>query len=202
MRSEYLAGKGTPCLVCAHQDATGDAFDLALAYGAAIGGARAALLETDFRTETETDLFGEQNVICGGVTDLMKAGFETLVEAGYDPRNAYFECVHEMKLIVDLIYESGFAGMRYSISNTAEYGDYTSGPRVITEAAREGMRENLRRIQDGSFAKEFLLDMSGESRQVHFKMMRQLEAEQQLEKVGAEIREMYSWNDSDKLVNN
>ena len=132
----------------------------------------------------------------------MKAGFETLVEAGYDPRNAYFECVHEMKLIVDLIYESGFAGMRYSISNTAEYGDYTSGPRVITEAAREGMRENLRRIQDGSFAKEFLLDMSGESRQVHFKMMRQLEAEQQLEKVGAEIREMYSWNDSDKLVNN
>ena len=202
VRSEYLAGKGTPCLVCAHQDATGDAFDLALAYGAAIGGARAALLETDFRTETETDLFGEQNVICGGVTDLMKAGFETLVEAGYDPRNAYFECVHEMKLIVDLIYESGFAGMRYSISNTAEYGDYTSGPRVITEAAREGMRENLRRIQDGSFAKEFLLDMSGESRQVHFKMMRQLEAEQQLEKVGAEIREMYSWNDSDKLVNN
>ena len=187
VRSEYLAGKGTPCLVCAHQDATGDAFDLALAYGAAIGGARAALLETDFRTETETDLFGEQNVICGGVTDLMKAGFETLVEAGYDPRNAYFECVHEMKLIVDLIYE---------------YGDYTRGPRVITEAAREGMRENLRRIQDGSFAKEFLLDMSGESRQVHFKMMRQLEAEQQLEKVGAEIREMYSWNDSDKLVNN
>ena len=202
VRSEYLAGKGTPCLVCAHQDATGDAFDLALAYGAAIGGARAALLETDFRTETETDLFGEQNVICGGVTDLMKAGFETLVEAGYDPRNAYFECVHEMKLIVDLIYESGFAGMRYSISNTAEYGDYTCGPRVITEAAREGMRENLRRIQDGSFAKEFLLDMSDESRQVHFKMMRQLEAEQQLEKVGAEIREMYSWNDSDKLVNN
>ena len=152
--------------------------------------------------EKDYQLFGEQNVICGGVTDLMKAGFETLVEAGYDPRNAYFECVHEMKLIVDLIYESGFAGMRYSISNTAEYGDYTSGPRVITEAAREGMRENLRRIQDGSFAKEFLLDMSGESRQVHFKMMRQLEAEQQLEKVGAEIREMYSWNDSDKLVNN
>ncbi len=202
VRSEYQAGKGTPCLVCAHQDATGDAFDLALAYGAAIGGARAALLETDFKTETETDLFGEQDVLCGGLTDLMKAGFETLVEAGYDPRNAYFECIHEMKLIVDLIYESGFAGMRYSISNTAEYGDYTCGPRVITEAAREGMRENLRRIQDGSFAKEFLLDMSDESHQVHFKAMRRMEAEQLLEKTGAEIRSMYSWNDEDKLVNN
>ena len=202
VRSEYLAGKGTPCLVCAHQDATGDAFDIALAYGAAIGGARAALLETDFRTETETDLFGEQNVICGGVTDLMQAGFETLVNAGYDPRNAYFECIHEMKLIVDLIYESGFSGMRYSISNTAEYGDYTSGPRVITDAAREGMRYNLARIQDGSFAKEFLLDMSDESHQVHFKMLRKQQAELQLEKVGKEIRDMYAWNDKDKLVNN
>ena len=152
VRSTYLEGKGTPCLVCAHQDATGDAFDIALAYGAAIGGARAALLETDFRTETETDLFGEQNVLCGGVTDLMEAGFNTLVEAGYDPRNAYFECIHEMKLIVDLIYESGFSGMRSSISNTAEYGDYTAGPHVITEAAKEGMRYNLKRIQNGEFA--------------------------------------------------
>lgn len=203
VRSEYQAGKGTPCLVCAHQDATGDAFDLALAYGAAIGGARAALLETDFRTETETDLFGEQNVLCGGLTDLMQAGFQTLVEAGYDPRNAYFECIHEMKLIVDLIYESGFSGMRYSISNTAEYGDYTAGPRVIGEEARAGMRDNLRRIQNGEFAKDFLLDMSDESRQVHFKAMRRIEAEQQLEQVGKEIRSMYSWNsDSDKLINN
>lgn len=202
VRSEYLAGKGTPCLVCAHQDATGDAFDLALAYGAAIGGARAALLETDFRTETETDLFGEQNVLCGGVTDLMEAGFNTLVEAGYDPRNAYFECIHEMKLIVDLIYESGFAGMRYSISNTAEYGDYTAGPNVITEAAKEGMRHNLRRVQNGEFAKEFLLDMSDESHQVHFKALRRAAAESLMERTGKEIRKMYAWNDEDKLINN
>ncbi|WP_058270650.1 ketol-acid reductoisomerase [Olsenella massiliensis] len=202
VRSEYLAGKGTPCLVCAHQDATGDAFDLALAYGAAIGGARAALLETDFRTETETDLFGEQNVLCGGVTDLMESGFNMLVEAGYDPRNAYFECIHEMKLIVDLIYESGFAGMRSSISNTAEYGDYTAGPRVITDAARAGMRDNLRRIQNGEFAKEFLLDMSDESRQVHFKAMRRIQAETLMERTGKKIRQMYAWNDKDKLLNN
>ncbi len=202
VRREYLAGKGTPCLVCAHQDATGDAFDLALAYGAAIGGARAALLETDFRTETETDLFGEQNVLCGGVTDLMEAGFNTLVEAGYDPRNAYFECIHEMKLIVDLIYESGFAGMRYSISNTAEYGDYTAGPNVITEAAKEGMRHNLRRVQNGEFAKEFLLDMSDESHQVHFKALRRAATESLMERTGKEIRKMYAWNDEDKLINN
>ena len=202
VRSTYLEGKGTPCLVCAHQDATGDAFDIALAYGAAIGGARAALLETDFRTETETDLFGEQNVLCGGVTDLMEAGFNTLVEAGYDPRNAYFECIHEMKLIVDLIYESGFSGMRSSISNTAEYGDYTAGPHVITEAAKEGMRYNLKRIQNGEFAKEFLLDMSDESHQVHFKAMRRQQAETLMEKTGKEIRALYAWNDEDKLLNN
>ena len=202
VRSTYQDGKGVPMLVCAHQDATGDAFDIALAYGAAIGGARAALLETDFKTETETDLFGEQNVLCGGVTDLMEAGFNTLVEAGYDPRNAYFECIHEMKLIVDLIYESGFAGMRSSISNTAEYGDYTAGPRVITDAAREGMRENLRRIQNGEFAKEFLLDMSEESHQVHFKAMRRQQAETLMEKTGKQIRALYAWNDEDKLLNN
>lgn len=133
VRSEYQAGKGTPCLVAVEQDATGKAMDLALAYGLAIGGARAGILETTFRTETETDLFGEQAVLCGGVCALMQAGFETLCEAGYDPRNAYFECIHEMKLIVDLIYQSGFAGMRYSISNTAEYGDYITGPKIITE---------------------------------------------------------------------
>ena len=133
VRSEYQAGKGVPCLIAVHQDATGKAQDLALAYALAIGGARAGVLETTFRTETETDLFGEQAVLCGGVCALMQAGFETLVEAGYDPRNAYFECIHEMKLIVDLIYQSGFAGMRYSISNTAEYGDYITGPKIITE---------------------------------------------------------------------
>ncbi len=202
VRSTYVEGKGVPMLVCAHQDATGDAFDLALAYGAAIGGARAALLETDFRTETETDLFGEQDVLCGGVTDLMEAGFNTLVEAGYDPRNAYFECIHEMKLIVDLIYESGFAGMRSSISNTAEYGDYTAGPQVVTEAAKEGMRYNLKRIQNGEFAKEFLLDMSDESHQVHFKALRRQQAESLMERTGKEIRALYAWNDEDKLLNN
>ena len=202
VRSTYVEGKGVPMLVCAHQDATGDAFDLALAYGAAIGGARAALLETDFRTETETDLFGEQDVLCGGVTDLMETGFNTLVEAGYDPRNAYFECIHEMKLIVDLIYESGFAGMRSSISNTAEYGDYTAGPQVVTEAAKEGMRYNLKRIQNGEFAKEFLLDMSDESHQVHFKALRRQQAESLMERTGKEIRALYAWNDEDKLLNN
>ena len=133
VRSEYQEGKGTPCLIAVEQDATGHAWDIAMAYGAGVGGARAGLLETTFRTETETDLFGEQAVLCGGVTALMQAGFETLVEAGYDPRNAYFECVHEMKLIVELIYQSGFAGMRYSISNTAEYGDYITGPKIITD---------------------------------------------------------------------
>ena len=157
VRSEYQAGKGTPCLVAVEQDATGKAMDLALAYGLAIGGARAGILETTFRTETETDLFGEQAVLCGGVCALMQAGFETLCEAGYDPRNAYFECIHEMKLIVDLIYQSGFAGMRYSISNTAEYGDYITGPKIITEDTKKAMKQILKDIQDGSFAKEFLL---------------------------------------------
>ena len=202
VRSEYQAGKGVPCLVAVHQDATGKAKDLALAYGLAIGGARAGVLETTFRTETETDLFGEQAVLCGGLCALMQAGFETLVEAGYDPRNAYFECIHEVKLIVDLIYQSGFAGMRYSISNTAEYGDYTSGPKVITEDTKKAMKQILKNIQDGSFAKEFLLDMSDAGGQVHFKAMRKLAAEHPAEKVGAEIRKLYSWSDEDKLINN
>ena len=160
VRSEYQAGKGTPCLIAVEQDATGKAWDLALAYGLGIGGARAGLLETTFRTETETDLFGEQAVLCGGVCALMQAGFETLCEAGYDPRNAYFECIHEMKLIVDLIYQSGFAGMRYSISNTAEYGDYVTGPKIVTAETKKAMKKILSDIQDGTFAKEFLLDMS------------------------------------------
>ena len=203
VRSEYQAGKGTPCLVAVEQDATGKALDLALAYGAGIGGARAGILETTFRTETETDLFGEQAVLCGGVCALMQAGFETLVEAGYDPRNAYFECVHEMKLIVDLIYQSGFAGMRYSISNTAEYGDYITGPKVITAETKKAMKQILKDIQDGSFAKEFLLDMSEAGGQVHFQAMRKLAAEHPAEQVGAEIRKLYSWNnESDKLINN
>ncbi len=203
VRSEYQAGKGVPCLVAVHQDATGKALDKALAYALAIGGARAGVLETDFRTETETVLFGEQAVLSGGVCALMQAGFETLCEAGYDPRNAYFECIHEMKLIVDLIYQSGFAGMRYSISNTAEYGDYITGPKVITDETKKAMKKILSDIQDGSFAKEFLLDMSSAGRQVHFKAMRKLASEHCSEKVGEEIRALYSWNnEEDKFINN
>ena len=203
VRSEYQAGKGTPCLVAVEQDATGKALDMALAYAQGIGGARAGVLETTFRTETETDLFGEQAVLCGGVCALMQAGFETLCEAGYDPRNAYFECIHEMKLIVDLIYQSGFAGMRYSISNTAEYGDYITGPKIITEDTKKAMKKILSDIQDGTFAKDFLLDMSEAGGQVHFKAMRKLASEHPSEAVGEEIRKLYSWNDeSDKLINN
>ena len=203
VRSEYLEGKGVPCLVAVEQDATGKALDMALAYALAIGGARAGVLETTFRTETETDLFGEQAVLCGGVCALMQAGYETLVEAGYDPRNAYFECIHEMKLIVDLIYQSGFAGMRYSISNTAEYGDYVTGPKLITEETKKTMKKILADIQDGTFAKEFLLDMSPAGRQVHFQAMRKKAAEHPSEKIGEEIRKLYSWNnESEKLINN
>ncbi len=202
VRSEYQAGKGVPCLIAVEQDATGDAQDIGLAYALGIGGARAGVLETTFRTETETDLFGEQAVLCGGVCALMQAGFETLCEAGYDPRNAYFECIHEMKLIVDLIYQSGFAGMRYSISNTAEYGDYVTGPKIITEETKKAMKKVLHDIQDGSFAKQFLLDMSDAGAQVHFKAMRKLASEHPSEVVGAEIRKLYSWSDEDKLINN
>ena len=200
---EYQAGKGTPCLIAVEQDATGKAQDIALAYALGIGGARAGVLETTFRTETETDLFGEQAVLCGGVCALMQAGFETLCEAGYDPRNAYFECIHEMKLIVDLIYQSGFAGMRYSISNTAEYGDYITGPKIVTEDTKKAMKQILSDIQDGTFAKDFLLDMSPAGRQVHFKALRKLASEHPSEKVGEEIRKLYSWNnEDDKLINN
>ena len=203
VRSEYQAGKGTPCLIAVYQDASGKAWDMAKAYGLGIGGARAGLLETTFRTETETDLFGEQAVLCGGVCALMQAGFETLVEAGYDPRNAYFECIHEMKLIVDLIYQSGFAGMRYSISNTAEYGDYITGPKIVTAETKATMKKILKDIQDGTFASEFLQEMSPAGRQVHFKAMRKLAAEHQSEKVGEEVRKLYSWNnEEDKLINN
>ena len=203
VRSEYQAGKGVPCLVAVEQDETGKALDMALAYALGIGGARAGVLETTFRTETETDLFGEQAVLCGGVCALMQAGFETLVEAGYDPRNAYFECIHEMKLIVDLIYQSGFAGMRYSISNTAEYGDYITGPKIITEETKKTMKKILKDIQDGTFAKDFLLDMSSASGQVHFNALRAKAASHQSEKVGEEIRKFYAWNDEkNKFINN
>ncbi len=202
VRSEYQVGKGVPCLVAVQQDATGKAKERALAYALGIGGARAGVLETTFRTETETDLFGEQAVLCGGVCALMQAGFETLCEAGYDPRNAYFECIHEMKLIVDLIYQSGFAGMRYSISNTAEYGDYVTGPKIITEDTKKAMKKVLSDIQDGSFAKEFLLDMSPAGGQAHFRAMRRKAAESPAEVIGAEVRKLYSWSDEDKLINN
>lgn len=202
VRSEYQLGKGVPCLIAVEQDATGDAWDLGLAYALGIGGARAGVLETNFRTETETDLFGEQAVLCGGVCALMQAGYETLVEAGYDPRNAYFECIHEMKLIVDLIYQSGFAGMRYSVSNTAEYGDYITGPKIITDDTKKAMKKVLKDIQDGTFAKDFLLDMSSAGAQVHFNAMRKIASEHPSEVVGADIRKLYSWSDEDKLINN
>ena len=192
VRSEYQAGKGTPCLVAVEQDYTGKALDRALAYGLAIGGARAGLLETDFRTETETDLFGEQAVLCGGVCALMQAGFDTLVEAGYDPRNAYFECVHEMKLIVDLINEGGFAKMRYSISDTAEYGDYRTGKRIITEETRKEMKKILREIQDGTFASEWIQENKAGGR-ARFLATRELEANTQLEETGKKLRSMMSW---------
>ena len=195
VRSEYQAGKGVPCLVAVEQDYTGMAQQLALAYSAGIGGSRAGVLETTFKTETETDLFGEQAVLCGGVCALMQAGFETLCEAGYDPRNAYFECIHEMKLIVDLIYQSGFEGMRYSISNTAEYGDYITGPKIVTEDTKKAMKQILADIQSGAFAKDFLLDMSPAGGQAHFRAMRKNAAQHPSEIVGKEIRKLYAWND-------
>ena len=202
VRSEYQAGKGVPCLVAVEQDYTGMAQQLALAYSAGIGGSRAGVLETTFKTETETDLFGAQAVLCGGVCALMQAGFETLCEAGYDPRNAYFECIHEMKLIVDLIYQSGFEGMRYSISNTAEYGDYITGPKIVTEDTKKAMKQILADIQSGAFAKDFLLDMSPAGGQAHFRAMRKNAAQHPSEIVGKEIRKLYSWDDGDKLINN
>jgi ketol-acid reductoisomerase len=186
VRRLFEEGFGTPAVVAVAQDASGNAFDLALAYGTGIGAARAGMIETTFAEETETDLFGEQAVLCGGVTELIRAGFETLVEAGYQPELAYYECVNELKLIVDLIYEGGLAGMRYSISNTAEYGDYTAGPKIIDEAARERMRSILADIQSGKWAKDWVLEnQAGGS---SFLAMRRREAESQVEKVGQELR--------------
>ena len=192
VRSQYVEGKGVPSLIAVYQDASGKAKDYALAYACGIGAGRAGILETTFREETETDLFGEQAVLCGGVTELMKAGFDTLVEAGYAPEMAYFECIHEMKLIVDLINSGGFAMMRYSISNTAEYGDYRSGKRIITEETRKEMKKMLGEIQDGTFASEFIQEFKAGGK-AKFLASRNMEANHPLNKVGDELREMMSW---------
>ena len=197
VRRTYTEGSGVPCLIAVEQDYSGKAKDLALAYANGIGGARAGVLETTFKDETETDLFGEQAVLCGGITALIKAGFETLVEAGYAPENAYFECMHEMKLIVDLMYQGGMAAMRYSISDTAEYGDYVTGSRIITDETKKEMKQVLTEIQNGTFAKKWLLE--NQVGRPTFNAMRRMEAEHPIEKVGKELREMMSWIDSKKL---
>lgn len=191
VRRVYTEGGGVPCLVAVHQDADGKALDTALAYSKGVGGARSGVIETTFQEETETDLFGEQTVLCGGLSALIQAGFETLVEAGYQPEIAYFECLHEVKLIVDLIYEGGLAKMRYSISDTAEYGDYSRGGRIITEETKQEMKKILGEIQDGSFAREFILE--NQAGKPHFLAKRRLQAEHQIEEVGARLREMMSW---------
>ncbi len=191
VRRVYTEGKGVPALVAVFQDASGHAHELALAFAAGLGCARAGVLDTTFKEETETDLFGEQAVLCGGLTSLIKKGFETLVEAGYQPEIAYFECLHEIKLIVDLIYEGGLARMRYSISNTAEYGDLTVGNVVVNEASKEAMKRVLGRIQDGSFAREFIEENKNGCR--NFNAMREAEAKHPIEKVGAQLRGMMSW---------
>ena len=196
VRSQYTIGQGVPCLIAVEEDATGNAKDIALAYSLGIGGARAGVLETTFREETETDLFGEQAVLCGGVVALMKAGFETLVEAGYKPENAYFECIHEMKLIVDLIFKKGFSFMRYSISDTAEYGDYTVGPRIITEETKKEMKKVLKEIQTGEFARNWVLE--NQSNRAYFNAVRRMESEHLAEKVGNELREKMNWGDLTK----
>lgn len=192
VRSQYTEGRGVPSLIAIHQDFSGKAREYALAYAAGIGAGRAGILETTFREETETDLFGEQAVLCGGVTELMKAGFETLVEAGYQPENAYFECIHEMKLIVDLIYQGGFEFMRYSISDTAEYGDYTTGKKIITEESRKAMKQVLAEIQDGTFASRWIAENKAGGR-AKLLATRRKEADHLLEKTGRELRKMMSW---------
>jgi len=191
VRSEYQRGAGVPCLLAIHRDVSGNAHDLGLSYASAIGGGRAGIIETTFKEECETDLFGEQSVLCGGLVELMKAGYETLVEAGYAPEMAYFECVHEVKLIVDLIYEGGIANMNYSISNTAEYGEYVSGPRVVTPETKAEMKRILRDIQSGRFVKDWMLE--NKVNQTSFKAMRTKLAEHPIEHVGAKLREMMPW---------
>jgi ketol-acid reductoisomerase len=191
VRRQFTEGRGVPCLMAVHQDATGTARDLVLAYASGIGGGRAGVIETTFKDECETDLFGEQAVLCGGATELVRAGFETLVEAGYDPRLAYFECLHELKLIVDLMYENGIQGMRHSISNTAEYGDMTRGKKVITAQTREAMRQLLADIQSGEFAKEWIAENRAGAE--NFQRMRDEAAGAQVEQVGKELRKMMPW---------
>jgi ketol-acid reductoisomerase len=198
VRNQYVQGAGTPCLIAVAQDVSGKARDLALSYAAAIGGARAGVIETNFREETETDLFGEQVVLCGGCTALVQAGFEVLVEAGYAPEMAYFECLHELKLIVDLMYEGGIANMRYSISNNAEYGDFTRGPRIITEESKNEMRRILKEIQTGAYAQEFLLE--NQTGATKLNALRRIGREHPIEKVGARLREMMPWLKKDRLV--
>lgn len=193
VRSEYQIGRGVPCLYAVYQDYTGNCRDIAFAYGHGIGGGRAGLLETSFREETETDLFGEQAVLCGGVSELMKVGFEVLCEAGYDPENAYYECMHEMKLIVDLVYQGGLTRMRYSISDTAEYGDYCIGKRIITDETKKEMKKVLAEIQDGTFARNWILE--NQCGRLNFNARRRLESEHPIEKVGKELRALMSWNE-------
>lgn len=199
VRSTYLQGAGVPSLIAVHQDKSGNAKALALSYASANGGGRAGIIETNFREETETDLFGEQAVLCGGITALIQAGFETLTEAGYAPEMAYFECLHETKLIVDLIYEGGIANMRYSISNTAEYGDFTRGPRVVNEKTKKVMKQILKEIQNGEFAKEFILE--NQSGAASLKARRRLSRQHQIEIVGEKLRSMMPWIKANKLVN-
>jgi ketol-acid reductoisomerase len=195
VRRQYVEGNGVPCLLAVHQDASGTAHDVALAYAKGIGGTRAGVIETTFKDETETDLFGEQSVLCGGVTELVRAGYETLVDAGYDSKLAYFECLHELKLIVDLMYEKGISGMRYSISNTAEYGDMTRGKRVIGEPTREAMKQILADIQSGEFAREWIAE--NRAGQENFKRMREEQANHQVEREGKELRSMMDWIDTE-----
>lgn len=195
VRRTYTESSGVPCLIAVQQDYSGKAKDYALAYTIGIGGARAGVLETTFKDETETDLFGEQAVLCGGVTELIKAGFDTLVEAGYSPENAYFECLHEMKLIVDLMYQGGMSTMRYSISDTAEYGDYVTGTKIVTEDTRKAMRDVLKDIQDGTFARNWLVENA--VNRPYFNAKRRMEKEHPIEKVGKELRGMMSWIKTD-----
>jgi ketol-acid reductoisomerase len=195
VRRQFLEGSGVPGLVAVHQDSSGQALQLALAYAKGIGCTRGGVIETTFKDETETDLFGEQAVLCGGVTELVRAGYETLVDAGYDPRLAYFECLHELKLIVDLMYEKGIAGMRYSISNTAEYGDMTRGQRVISDATRQAMRQILQDIQSGDFAREWIAE--NRAGQENFKRMREEQSRHQVEVVGKELRSQMDWIDTE-----
>jgi len=199
VRAEYARGRGVPCLIAIHQDATGDAKDIALAYAKGVGGTRAGVLETNFKEETETDLFGEQAVLCGGISALIQAGFETLVEAGYSPEMAYFECLHETKLITDLIYEGGLASMRYSISDTAEYGDYTRGPRIVTEETKKEMKKILKEIQTGAFASEWIAENTASGR-AKFLSLRKMGAEHPIEAVGKKMRSIMPWVAKEKMV--